>query len=61
MFRGIFKQKRSTADLCIRLTLLAETGRLSNTDGQIYIDKPVMVDKREGMTDMEREEWKAGF
>ncbi len=30
-------------------------GRLSNTDGQIYIDKPVMVDKREGMTDMERQ------
>ncbi len=30
-------------------------GRLSNTDGQIYIDKAVMVDKREGMTDMERQ------
>lgn len=53
--RGICKQKRGTADLCRSLTLLAETGRLSNTDGQIYIDKAVMVDKREGMTDMERQ------
>lgn len=55
VLRGICKQNIGTADLCISLTLLAKTGRLSNTDGQIYIDKAVMVDKREGMTDMERQ------
>lgn len=53
--RGICKQKRGTADLCISLTLLAETGRLSNTDGQIYIDKAKMDEKRARMTDMERQ------
>lgn len=53
--RGICKQKRGTADLCISLTLLAETGRLSNTDGQIYIDKAKMDEKSEWMTDMERQ------